>query len=95
MFSARRRGRSAVDGKLEQLLDAAHPAGVQEAIAGPCDRCPAAAAVRVQFPSGSLLMPCGHHGRRYAPALRDQGAVVTGELALAGPSGQPFRTTAG
>lgn len=72
------------------------PAGpALEAIAGACDRCPAAAVVRVQLPSRSLLMLCGHHGRRYAPALLVQGAVVTGGLALVSPSGQPVRTPAG
>jgi len=35
------------------------------------------------MPSGSALMLCGHYGRRYAPALLVQGAVVTGELAFA------------
>jgi len=81
-----------VDAQLEQLLDTDLPAGAQEAIAGPCDRCPAAAAVRVRLPSGSLLMLCGHHARRHAPALLVQGAVVTGELALVAPSGQSVGT---
>jgi len=84
-----------VDAQLEQLLDAAGPAGAQEAIAGACDRCPAAAAVRLQLPSGSLLMLCGHHARRHAPALMVQGAVVTGKLTLVGPTGQPVETGAG
>ncbi len=57
------------------------PSGRQVS-AGPSARCPAAAAVRAALPSGSALMLCGHHGRRYAAALRVQGAVVTGDLAF-------------
>jgi hypothetical protein len=95
MFSSRRRYLSSVDAHIEQLLDGASRLSPHEAIAGPCDRCPAAAAVRVQLPSGSLLMLCGHHARRYASALLVQGAVVTGGLALVDPCGQSVGTGAG
>ncbi len=95
MFSSRRKSLSSVDAQLKRLVDAACPAGAQEAIAGGCDRCPAAAAVRIQLPSGSLLMLCGHHARRHAPALMVQGAVVTGKLALVAATTQPVRTGAG
>lgn len=84
-----------MDAQLEQLLDGAGRPSGQEAIAGACDRCPAAAAVRVQLPSRSLLMLCGHHARRHAPALLGQGAVVTGELALVAYTGQAVGTGAG
>ncbi len=63
--------------------------GAAEVIAGSCDRCPATAAVRAGLPSGSVLMLCGHHGRRYAPALLVQGAVVTGELAFPARTSPP------
>jgi len=84
MFSSRRRSPDGVDAQLEQLLEL----GVEEAIAGSCDCCPAAAVVRVRMPSGSVLMLCGHHGRRHAPALRVQRAEVTGELAFAARANQ-------
>lgn len=65
------------------------PAGgrprTDEPISGSCDGCAAAAVVRARLPGGSELMFCGHHGRRHAPALRAQGAEVTGELAFAMP----------
>jgi len=95
MFSSRRRSPRGVDAQLEQLLDGARRPSAHEAIAGACDRCPAAAVVRVQLPSASLLMLCGHHARRHAPALLDQGAVVTGDLASGGPTGQPVGTGPG
>jgi len=96
MFSSRRRSPDALGVQLEQVLDGIRQPrtpgsgrpGVEEAIAGSCDCCPAAAAVRVRMPSGSVLMLCGHHGRRHAPALRVQRAEVTGELAFAARSRQ-------
>jgi len=96
MFSSRRRSPDGVDAQSEQLLDgirqprtrASGRLGVEEAIAGSCDCCPAAAVVRVRLPSGSVLMLCGHHGRRHAPALRVQRAEVTGELAFAARANQ-------
>jgi hypothetical protein len=77
--------------------DEAHDqAGVQvgdDRVEGRCDRCPAAAAVRAQLPSGSAVMLCGHHGRRYEAALRAQGARVTGDLGFTvgapAPAGAP------
>ncbi len=56
---------------------------IEEAIAGRCDRCPAAAVASVRLPSGSMLLLCGHHGRHFSPALLVQGAEITGELAWA------------
>jgi hypothetical protein len=78
-----------MDTHISQLPDRTRRPSAHEApqsVAGPCDRCPAAAAVRVQLPSGALLMLCGHHARRHAPALLVQGAVITGELTLVAPS---------
>ena len=43
----------------------------------------AAATVRAELRSGGVLMLCGHHGRRHAPALRAQDAQVSGELPFA------------
>ena len=95
MFSSRRTNLSSVDAHIEQQFGGARRPNAHVAIAGPCDRCPAAAAVRVQLPSGSLLMLCGHHARRYASALLVQGAMVTGELAPVDPSEQPVGTGTG
>ncbi len=64
-------------------LSGAGRRGVAEAIAGPCDCCAAAAAVRARLASGSVLMLCGHHGRRHAAALLLQHAELTGELGFA------------
>jgi hypothetical protein len=41
-----------------------------------CDRCGADAKVRVIFPSGTHLLFCGHHGRRYEKKLVQAAAVV-------------------
>lgn len=97
MFSFRRSTREQLAARCEQALDGIREPrtsdsgrpGVEEAIAGSCDCCPAAAAVRVRMPSGSVLMLCGHHGRRHAPALRVQRAEVTGELAFGARARQP------
>lgn len=89
MFGFRRPRPDASDGQLDQLVDGGRRPDAQEPIAGTCDRCPAAAVVRVRLPSTSVLMLCGHHGRRYARALLVQGAVVTGELAFAATPGLP------
>jgi hypothetical protein len=94
MFSSRRRSVSSVDAHNERQLAAARLPHAPEAIAGPCDRCPAEAAVRVQLPSASLLMLCGDHARQYAPALLLQGAEVTGELASATATGPTAGTGA-
>ena len=88
MFGFRSASPEQLAAQSEQVLDGARRPGAQEAIAGSCDCCPAAAAVRVRMPSGSVLMLCGHHGRRHAPALRVQRAEVTGELAFAARSRQ-------
>ena len=44
-----------------------------------CDRCAAAAEVQVNTPSGELLF-CGHHYRRYAPALVGRGYELVGQV---------------
>ncbi len=36
-----------------------------------CDRCGAQAYVRAVMPGGGELLFCAHHGRRYAPRLRE------------------------
>jgi hypothetical protein len=41
-----------------------------------CDRCGADAKVRIVFPSGTHLLFCGHHGRRYEKKLLEVAAVV-------------------
>lgn len=95
MFSSRRRRPDAFDVQLGQLLDGARRPAAQQMIGGVCECCPAAAAVRVAMPSSSVLMFCGHHGRRHAPALLAQGALLTGELAFSAPAGQPVQVAAG
>ena len=45
-------------------------------IADRCDRCGAAAAVRVTLPSGGELLFCGHHGREHTPKLAQISAVI-------------------
>lgn len=44
-----------------------------------CDRCGAQAYVRVTLPAGSELLFCAHHGREYAPKLREIDAHITDE----------------
>jgi hypothetical protein len=41
-----------------------------------CDRCGAQAYVRVTLPAGSELLFCAHHGREYAPKLRELDAEI-------------------
>jgi len=41
-----------------------------------CDRCIAQANVCATMPSGSSVYLCSHHGRRFEPKLREQGAVL-------------------
>jgi len=41
-----------------------------------CDRCGAAAAVRVILLSGGELLFCGHHSREHLPKLAELSAVV-------------------
>lgn len=43
-----------------------------------CDRCGAAAQVRVILPSGGELLFCGHHAREHQPRLRELSAQVQG-----------------
>lgn len=43
-----------------------------------CDRCGAAAYVRVVLPAGELLF-CGHHAREHAPAYADVALTVQDE----------------
>jgi ribosomal protein L37E len=44
-----------------------------------CDRCGAQAYVRVTLPTGSELLFCAHHGREYAPKLRELDAQILDE----------------
>jgi hypothetical protein len=44
-----------------------------------CDRCGAQAYVRVTLPAGSELLFCAHHGREYAPKLRELDARILDE----------------
>lgn len=41
-----------------------------------CDRCGAAAHVRVMLRAGSELLFCGHHARHHGPALASKGAWI-------------------
>ena len=41
-----------------------------------CDRCGAAAAVRVVLASGGELLFCGHHSREHLPKLAELSAVI-------------------
>lgn len=40
-----------------------------------CDRCPAAAQVRVVLNKGGELLFCGHHGRMHQSALIQVGTI--------------------
>lgn len=44
-----------------------------------CDRCGAQAFVRVTLHSGSSLLFCAHHGRKYVPAMADVAAHIQDE----------------
>lgn len=44
-----------------------------------CDRCGAQAYVRVTLSAGSELLFCAHHGREYAPKLRELDAEILDE----------------
>ncbi|HEY0168591.1 MAG TPA: hypothetical protein VGB75_16220 [Jatrophihabitans sp.] len=44
-----------------------------------CDRCGAQAYVRVTLPAGNELLFCAHHGREYAPKLRELDAEILDE----------------
>ncbi|MDQ2838206.1 MAG: hypothetical protein M3Y42_16175 [Actinomycetota bacterium] len=44
-----------------------------------CDRCGAQAYVRVTLPAGNDLLFCAHHGREYAPKLRELDAHILDE----------------
>ncbi len=44
-----------------------------------CDRCGAQAYVRVTLQAGSELLFCAHHGREYAPKLRELDAEILDE----------------
>ena len=46
------------------------------AAADRCDRCGAQAYVRVTLSAGSELLFCAHHGREYAPKLREIDAQI-------------------
>ena len=55
-----------------------------------CDRCGAQAYVRVTLPAGSELLFCAHHGREYAPKLRELDAEILDESERLDES-QPLR----
>ena len=44
-----------------------------------CDRCGAQSYVRVTLPAGGELLFCAHHGREYAPKLRQLEASIIDE----------------
>lgn len=48
-----------------------------------CDRCGAAAYVRVVLQSGGELLFCGHHARQHLSALRPLAARIDDESELA------------
>ncbi|WP_030167121.1 DUF7455 domain-containing protein [Spirillospora albida] len=48
-------------------------------VADRCDRCGAQAYVRAVLVGGGDLLFCAHHGRRYAEALRANGADIHDE----------------
>lgn len=50
-------------------------------LSGPCDCCPAAAAVEVLLSNGGRLQLCAHHSRALARPLSAQGAVLVGAQA--------------
>jgi hypothetical protein len=56
-----------------------------------CDRCGAQAYVRVTLPAGSELLFCAHHGREYAPKLRELDAEILDESERLGEA-QPVPT---
>lgn len=45
-----------------------------------CERCSAAALVRVSLPSGGELLFCGHHYTAFSPKLTESGAVVSEDI---------------
>lgn len=62
-----------------------------------CDRCGAQAYVRVTLPAGSELLFCAHHGREYAPKLRELDAEILDESerlddVQPAPAGSPGRS---
>ncbi|WP_067482947.1 DUF7455 domain-containing protein [Actinomadura hibisca] len=48
-------------------------------VADRCDRCGAQAYVRAVLVGGGDLLFCAHHGRKYAEALRENGADIQDE----------------
>ncbi|GAA0586402.1 DUF7455 domain-containing protein [Actinomadura livida] len=48
-------------------------------VADRCDRCGAQAYVRAVLVGGGDLLFCAHHGRKYAEALRSNGADIQDE----------------
>lgn len=52
-----------------------HPPVGELTPADRCDRCGARAAVRAVLPDGELLF-CAHHGRRFAPRLREVAIAI-------------------
>ena len=52
------------------------PASPTLTAADRCDRCGAAATVRVVLASGGELLFCGHHGRQHHARLTELAAVI-------------------
>lgn len=51
--------------------------------------CGAQAYVTARFPSGSVLMFCGHHGHELEASLVEQGAAIRDESAVLQPDSKP------
>lgn len=62
-----------------QTIDGPEDPFPQLTLADRCDRCSAAAAIRVAMNAGGTLLFCGHHGRAHQAELIKVG-VIFGEL---------------
>jgi hypothetical protein len=49
-----------------------------------CDRCGARAYVRAIMPGGAELLFCAHHGRRFAPKLREVALRIQDDTGVLG-----------
>jgi hypothetical protein len=74
-------GTSPTDRSVEPLVTgtATPPRSAPLTAADRCDRCGAAAKLRVQLPGGGELLFCGHHGNRFAGSLREKAAQFRDE----------------
>ena len=57
-----------------------HPVPVLHTRLERCDRCGAAALVRVTLPAGGELHFCGHHARKHSTRLLEIGAAIRSAL---------------